>query len=52
MCKFYLYIETKTPITLNIFDTNYFLGSLVDPTIKYMRRLLEDFALDEKFKFY
>ena len=48
-------------IRLNIFDTKNFLGSLLrenflrsilDPKVKYMRRLLEDFALGGKPKFY
>ena len=48
MCKFSLYMETKIPIRLNIFDTEDFLvsllredflGRLLDSKIKYMRRL-------------
>ena len=54
MCKFSLYIKTKLPIRLNIFDTEDFLGSLlreeglIDTKIKYMKRFLEDFALGGK----
>ena len=54
MCKFSLYIKTKLPIRLNIFDTEDFLGSLLreegllDTKIKYMKRFLEDFALGGK----
>ena len=45
-------METKIPISLNIFETKSFLGSLLDLKIKYMRKLLEDFALGKKPKFY
>ncbi|KAL0773249.1 hypothetical protein Bca101_038400 [Brassica carinata] len=70
MCKFFLYMETRIPIRLNIFDIDDFFGnllredffesllredfprSLLDPKFKYMRRLLEDFALGGKYIFY
>ena len=59
MYKFSLYMETIIPIMLNIFDTKDFLESLLkedflwsflDVKIKYMRRLLEDFASGGKPK--
>ena len=52
MWKISLYMETKVPTRFNIFDTEDFPRSLLDPKIKYMRRLLEDFALGGKLKFY
>ena len=36
-------METKIPISLNSYDTEDFPRSLLDPKIKYMRKLEEDF---------
>ena len=56
MCTFSFYMETKILIRLNIFDTEDFLVSLLDPKKQIHEKtsgiFLEDFALCGKFKFY
>ncbi|KAL0748470.1 hypothetical protein Bca101_030472 [Brassica carinata] len=57
MCKFSLYMETKIPIRLNIFDPEDFwktYGRLMEDLYlwKTPRRLMEDFDLGGKPKLF